>query len=198
MKLKICGLYRNEDIAAINKYPCDYIGFVFYPKSHRYVTFDQAKKLRDQLQVDCKVVGVFVDEYLSYLKQLIDQNIIDVVQLHGNEDNNYIAELRKFHSGEIIKAINITDQDDFNNLDYNVDYYLLDSANFGSGKKFDWSWIKKLNKPYFLAGGINLSNLEEAIKYGDYGIDLSSGIETGKQKDINKIKEIVGVFYGKR
>ena len=91
----------------------------------------------------------------------------------------------------IIKAIKVIENDDLNNLDYECDYYLLDSKISGSGKSFDWSLIKDLDKPFFLAGGIDLDNLDEAMSKADYGIDVSSGVETNGIKDRNKIIEIV-------
>ena len=86
----------------------------------------------------------------------------------------------------IIKAIKVIEKDDLNNLDYECDYYLLDSKISGSGKSFDWSLIKDLDKPFFLAGGIDLDNLDEAMSKADYGIDVSSGVETNGIKDRNK------------
>ena len=86
-KIKMCGLYREEDISFVNEIKPEYIGFVFYKKSHRYVDFETAKSLKKKLDESIKAVGVFVDEDISFIKELIKENVIDIVQLHGHEDS---------------------------------------------------------------------------------------------------------------
>ena len=190
MKIKVCGLSRIQDIVAVNQSSPDYIGFVF-AKSKRQVTKEQAKELKQKLNSDIKVVGVFVNEKIDKIISLIKEGIIDMIQLHGTEDDNYIIELKKYISCPIIKAIKVKGKDDFNDLTMLADFYLLDGVTPGSGETFDWKLIQKLDKPFFLAGGINLTNIDEAMKVDCFGIDISSGVETGGKKDPLKIETIV-------
>lgn len=197
MKIKICGLFRVEDIQYVNEIKPDYIGFVF-AKSKRQVTYQQALNLKQQLNKDIKAVGVFVNEDIDFIVKLVNNHIIDIIQLHGSENNEYINKIKNQTHVPIIKAIKVSSADDLN-VSYNVDYYLLDNKISGSGNSFDWNLIKKMDKPVFLAGGISLENIDEAIDTADYGIDVSSGVETNGVKDFNKIKEIVRrVRNGKR
>lgn len=110
--------------------------------------------------------------------------------MHGQETNEYIKILKQKIDVPIIKAIQIKNDDSFN-VDYDVDYYLFDHGSGGTGESFDWSMLKEVNKSVFLAGGINLSNIDEALKLNVYGLDVSSGVETDGFKDREKIKEIV-------
>lgn len=190
MKIKICGLFKNKDIDYVNEARPDYIGFVF-AKSKRQVNYQQAKLLKARLDSQIKVVGVFVDSEIAEIDKLVNDKIIDIVQLHGSENNEYINKLKQTIKVPVIKAVKVTSKTDLNSLDYPVDYYLLDNQVSGSGETFDWSLIKDLNKPFFLAGGIDLDNLDEAMSKADYGIDVSSGVETNGIKDRNKIIEIV-------
>ena len=175
-KIKICGLKRSEDVDYVNTYQPDYVGFVFAGKK-RKITYDQAKELKKGLLSSIQVVGVFVNEDISFVEKLVKNDVIDLVQLHGQETNEYIK-------------IQIKNDDSFN-VDYDVDYYLFDHGSGGTGESFDWSMLKEVNKSVFLAGGINLSNIDEALKLNVYGLDVSSGVETDGFKDREKIKEIV-------
>ncbi|MBQ6589300.1 MAG: phosphoribosylanthranilate isomerase [Butyrivibrio sp.] len=202
-KIKMCGLFREEDITYANEVNPDYIGFVFYKKSHRYVGMETASRLRSKLDDGIQTVGVFVDEDISLIKELVDKKIIDIVQLHGHEDEEYIKELRDT-LGEsytkIIKAIVVKNESDIQKLmkfdtyksngssNQPVDYYLLDSG-MGSGSSFDWNLIKDLQTPIFLAGGLNTVNITEALSLvKPYAVDVSSGIETDKVKDFDKMR----------
>ena len=173
-KIKICGLKRSEDVDYVNTYQPDYVGFVFAGKK-RKITYDQAKELKKDI---------------SFVEKLVKNDVIDLVQLHGQETNEYIKILKQKIDVPIIKAIQIKNDDSFN-VDYDVDYYLFDHGSGGTGESFDWSMLKEVNKPVFLAGGINLSNIDEALKMNVYGLDVSSGVETDGFKDREKIKEIV-------
>ena len=188
-KIKICGLKRSEDVDYVNTYQPDYVGFVFAGKK-RKITYDQAKELKKGLLSSIQVVGVFVNEDISFVEKLVKNDVIDLVQLHGQETNEYIKILKQKIDVPIIKAIQIKNDDSFN-VDYDVDYYLFDHGSGGTGESFDWSMLKEVNKPVFLAGGINLSNIDEALKMNVYGLDVSSGVETDGFKDREKIKEIV-------
>ena len=195
MKIKICGLFRKEDIEFVNEANPDYIGFVI-SKSRRQVTVNQASIFKKMLNQNIKAVGVFVNAPIQEIVSIVNQGIIDLIQLHGNEDQQYISQLKQKTNLPIIKAISIQD---FSHHYQDIDYYLFDASNAGSGRCFDWSLLPQIKKPFFLAGGINLTNIDDALKIACYGIDLSSGVETNGYKDSQKINKIVRrVKYGKR
>ena len=194
VKVKICGIRRMEDIDIVNRYKPDYIGFVF-ADSKRRVSHDLAYELKLNLDSDIISVGVFVDASLDEILKLFDEGVIEMAQLHGSESDEYILTLKEKTNSElkIIKAIEMSEDVDL--LEYNnshADYLLLDSGK-GSGKTFDWSLIESdLNKEFFLAGGLDISNISDAIKEFDpYAIDLSSSLEVDGFKDESKIKEIM-------
>lgn len=195
-KIKICGLFRLQDIETVNKIVPDYVGFVF-AKSKRQVTDDVAKLLKSHLKPLIKTVGVFVNDNIEHIVHLCNLNIIDIVQLHGDENEEYIRKLRKYISNEIIKAVRVKNSDDIKKAnEFSSDYLLFDAYHDnqygGNGITFDWSLISKTTKPYFLAGGINSNNILKAQKlYSPYCIDVSSGVETDGYKDEGKITEIV-------
>ena len=196
VKIKICGIRRLEDIEIVNRYGPDYIGFVF-AQSKRKVSHGLAKKLKDNLSSDIISVGVFVDAEPEEILSLFEDEVIDVAQLHGLESEEYIMQLKeKTDNGlKIIKAIEISEDTDLSVYDLSAaDYLLLDSGK-GSGKTFDWRLIKKdLKKEFFLAGGLDSSNISLAIsEFNPYAVDLSSSLETNGFKDENKIKEIMEV-----
>ena len=189
-KIKLCGLRRAEDIEAANLLKPDYIGFVFYKKSKRYISFEQARILKSMLKV--KAVGVFVDENPKVVADLLEKGIIDLAQLHGNEDEAYIKTLRKLTDKPLIKAFQIKTAEDLNKAEASsADMILLD-AGTGDGVSFDWDMLKSFNRPYFLAGGMSPENVRQAIeKLHPYGVDVSSGIETDGVKDIEKMREFM-------
>ncbi len=192
MKIKLCGLTRPEDIKCANRLNPDYIGFVFAKKSKRYVSPDNAFKLKELLLPKIKVVGVFVNEDIRNVAILLNSNIIDIAQLHGDEDETYIKKLRILTDKPIIKAFKIKTRDDLPGVkNSSADYILLDSGS-GSGNVFDWDLIKSIDRPFFLAGGLNPENVEEAIRtVKPFAIDVSSGIETDGFKDETKMSDFV-------
>jgi len=187
-KVKICGLSRLEDILAVNKYKPDYVGFVF-AESRRKVTKEQAKILIESLDKDILPVGVFVDESLENVIEIAKECSLKGVQLHGNEDNLYIENLRiELLDTFIIKVAKAT----YNAENYSCDIILFDSANAGSGAVFDWDTIKNYKKNYFLAGGLNSDNINSAlVKLHPFAVDVSSGVETNGFKDEEKIKDFI-------
>lgn len=193
VKVKICGIRRAEDIEIINRYPPDYIGFVF-AESKRKIDFYTAKTLKKLLKVDIPVVGVFVNGNIEDILELYRNDIIDIVQLHGDENEDYINQLKEEAPElKLIKAIEINKKEDLNDYEnINVEYLLLDSGK-GSGKTFNWDLINKnISKDFFLAGGLNSANFNQAIEeFQPYGIDISSGVETSGYKDEEKIKKIM-------
>ena len=188
MKLKFCGLTREEDIEAANEIRPDYVGFVF-ADSRRKVSDRDAARLREHLDPDIKTVGVFVNDDPKHIAALVRDEVIDLVQLHGGESVRYIEKLREMIDAPIIYADRLP-----------VDYLLLDTytkhAYGGSGKTFDWSLIGDINHLYFLAGGLNESNIERAAQTGAYALDLSSGIETDDRKDSDKMRRIAALVKG--
>ncbi|MDE7310639.1 MAG: phosphoribosylanthranilate isomerase [Eubacterium sp.] len=191
-KIKICGITRMEDILAVNVSLPDYIGFVFVKKSRRYVSPQQAARLKTQLSADIAAVGVFVNEAKETVARLLEQGTIDLAQLHGQETEQEIAWIRKRTGKPVIKAVSVQSQMDIARWQEScADYLLLDHGAGGSGQSFDWSLADTCKKRYFLAGGIHIGNIKEALKIGAYAIDLSGGAETNGQKDPEKIAEIV-------
>lgn len=202
MLLKFCGLRCSEDIAFANEVKPDYIGFVFAP-SRRQVTAEQAAELSVPLDPLIQTVGVFVNEPLDSLYRIVEKADLDVIQLHGDESEGQIRQIRSaFPDRDIWKAVRVQDLEGLHTADrLPVDALLLDSfvpgSYGGSGQTADWSLITKagLHKPFFLAGGLDTGNLAEAIAavHPD-GIDVSGGIETDGKKDLSKmeaVKEVV-------
>ena len=147
-KIKLCGLTRIEDIEAANALKPEYIGFVFTPKSRRYVDPQEAAILKRQLISGINAGGVFVDEEPKKVAELLDRGIIDMAQLHGSEDENYIKQLRMMTDKPIIKAFRIDREQDFVDAqESSADYILLDSGDGGTGKVFDWQLIGESRRP---------------------------------------------------
>ncbi|QOX63072.1 phosphoribosylanthranilate isomerase [Anoxybacterium hadale] len=221
-KIKICGLFRPEDMGFVNEARPDYIGFVF-ANSRRRVNPETAAVLRRLLNPGIKVVGVFVDAPIEIPISLTRGGIIDLVQLHGNEDETYIRALKQKLSEisirdalqetagssdlpeavncfPVIKAIRVERPEDITAMQGSAaDYLLLDNGSGGTGKTFDWSLVLQAGtagnenkKPFFLAGGLNPGNVEDAVKtLSPYAVDVSSGVETDGLKDQSKIIDIV-------
>lgn len=229
-KIKLCGLTRKEDILAANALKMDFVGFVFAKHSKRYISPDHAMNLKCMLRPKVKAVGVFVNEEMDVIVEMAARGLIDWIQLHGDEDEEYIEKLRsklgvvseslcdsgKACQGEsilhtvkqqqfqnsktlppkIIKAFRIP-QDAGSDLAKQIhvsraDYVLLDSMIAGSGTCFDWEFVRHIKRDYFLAGGLHPENIASAIAMlHPFGVDTSSGIESGGKKDAKKMQEFV-------
>lgn len=191
-KIKLCGITRMCDIEVVNKLKPEYIGFVFAKKSKRFVAYDMAKELKGSLSKEIETVGVFVDEAVDVVAALLEDGTIEIAQLHGNEDEEYISKLRKLSSKPIIKAFRIESEKYIENImSCSADYVLLDSG-AGSGECFEWSLINNISRPFFLAGGLNVENVEKAVKdIQPFAVDVSSGIETEGLKDEEKMTDFV-------
>ena len=191
-KIKLCGLTRPEDIQAANELRPEYVGFVFYPKSRRFVTPEKAAKLRELLSPDIRAVGVFVDEQPEAVAELMERGVIDIAQLHGREDIFYRERLRGLTEKPVIKAFRVEcPQDCLDAEKFPSDFILLDSG-MGSGATLDWSAVANVRRPYFLAGGLNEKNVAAAIRsLRPFAVDVSSGIESGGIKDIEKMEAFV-------
>lgn len=191
-RIKLCGLSRPCDIDTANELKPEYIGFVFAKKSKRYVTPEQAEELKRLLAPEIKAVGVFVNEMPENVATLLHAGVIDIAQLHGGEDENYIGQLRTLTDKPVIQALDIETAGDLLYAEEcTADYILLDSG-AGSGTLFDWSLIQNIKRPYFLAGGLRGDNVEEAVTMlHPYAVDVSSGIETNGYKDKRKMAAFV-------
>ena len=191
-KIKLCGLSRKCDIEWANALKPEYIGFVFWSKSKRNVPPEKAKELKDLLSPDIKAVGVFVDEPIENVAELLNDNIIDIAQLHGGEDEEYIKKLRMLSGKPIIKAFLLKSESDAERAEKSTADYILVDSGTGTGKSFDWELLKNISRPYFLAGGLCCENISQAITALDpYAVDVSSGIETNGCKDKNKMAAFV-------
>ena len=189
-KIKFCGLTRPCDIEAANEIKPDYIGFVFAPKSKRRVSYKQAVDLKNLLSKEIKAVGVFLDEDIDQVISLLNLGIIDAAQLHGSESVEYIKRLQKETGKPVIKAFQIRGEADVSAAENTIADYIILDAGTGEGKTFDWELIKEFKKPYFLAGGLNPGNVNDAMRQlHPYALDVSTGIETDGLKDKKKMAE---------
>lgn len=191
-KVKICGLSRECDIEYVNRLTPDYIGYVFWQRSRRYVTREQAEALTRRLDEAITPVGVFVDEEPELVSRLANEGTIKVIQLHGHEDEAYLNELRNMTDAPIIKAFKIRGAEDIEKANtFPSDYILLDNG-YGTGQTFDWSFVRGIKRPFFLAGGVNADNVRDAIdKLSPYAVDISSGVETDGYKDFDKMRHFI-------
>ena len=201
MKIKICGLQRIEDINYVNEANVDFAGFIFAKGSKRQITLSQAEILKTELKESIKSVGVFADDEETKIAEAGNKKIIDLIQLHGNEDNDYIDRIKSRVKLPVIKALK-ADKDLRRNIENTkADYVLIDSYTQdsfgGTGVQFNWELIPKTDKKIFLAGGININNAAEAIeKVNPYCLDINSGVETNGFKDRRKILEIISRIKG--
>jgi phosphoribosylanthranilate isomerase len=195
-RIKLCGLKSERDIMTANELSPDYIGFVFAEKSRRYVTPDRARELRRLLDGRISAVGVFVNEKPETVSELLESGVIDLAQLHGDEDEDYIARLRELTDKPVIKAFRIGGIDDIMDAENSTaDLVLLDNGGGGTGETFDWEYAKAVKRPYILAGGLGLHNIKDAVEtLRPFGVDVSSGIETEGVKDPGKMKKFVGII----
>lgn len=193
IKIKICGLFRFQDILAVNDAMPDYAGFVF-AESRRKVSHEKAAALKSLLDPGILAVGVFANADPREILRLCKTGVIDLIQLHGREDAAYINALRQAVPHPIIKAVGVEcSRQILEAQTLPCDYLLLDSPGGGTGKGFDHSLIPPLEKPFFLAGGLNAGNLRKAAACRPFALDVSSGAETGGLKDPDKIKELVDI-----
>ena len=193
-KIKICGLRRPRDIEAVNAARPDFAGFVVeVPGSRRSVDKKELRELAGRLEEGILSVGVFVNAPPELVAELLEEGTLDLAQLHGQEDEIYMAELRRLTEKPLIQAFSIqTGQDAEQALESRADYLLLDQGRGGTGQTFDWSLLPEINRPFFLAGGLGEENLERAIRQvRPWAVDLSSSLETDGQKDPEKILRAV-------
>ena len=204
ISVKICGLKTAEHIQAVADAGARYVGFVFFEKSPRFVTNEQARALAIDVPIGIMKVGLFVNPSDDYLDSVLSEVPLDMIQLHGDETPERVAQLRKQFGLPIMKVFGISKASD---LDVINDYDAADQFMFdakppidatlpgGNGVAFDWRILKtaKIEKPWMLAGGLTANNVSEAIKLsGTMQVDVSSGVESAKGiKDKTLINEFI-------
>ena len=207
-KIKLCGMMKPCDIEYANRVKPDFVGFIF-ANTRRKISAAQAKQFREALDAEIPAVGVFVNEDISVITSLVQNGCIDLIQLHGEEDADYIRRLREVCDVPVIKAVKVQTVEQIRQAAaLPVDYLLLDTYRKGvlggTGEAFDWELLREakivagdtaegelFGKPYFLAGGLHAGNLREAAALRSYGLDVSSGIETDGSKDFTKMVEVM-------
>lgn len=192
-KVKISGISHEVEIGIMNELRPDYVGFMFVPRSKRFIAPEHAGMLRSKLNPKIKTVGVFANASLQTVAMCIEVSGIEIIQLHGDETKEYIAALRELIHCPIIKAFKVTRAIDAERaMNTTADYVLLDSGG-GSGKSFDWSLICNTNRKYFLAGGLTADNVAQALSISPqpYCLDVSTGVESNRLKDYRKVMKFL-------
>ena len=188
-KIKLCGLSRPVDIDYVNQAKPDYCGFIVnFPKSRRNVTPEQVRALTARLSGDIIPVGVFVDESVETVAGLLEDGTIAVAQLHGHEDETYLAALRKLTAKPIWQAFQIRSAADLERAKSSTANLVLLDSGQGSGVTLDWRILADFPRPFVLAGGLTAENIPAAVQQvKPYAVDLSSGVETEGYKDYEKM-----------
>ena len=200
LRVKVCGMRDGDNIAAVGALMPEYMGFIFVPASPRYVGTSLLPEAAS-LPPSVKRVGVFRDAPPHQIQEAVERNGLSAVHLHGDEDDTYLRELRsRLPSTLIIKAIKVATRSDIEEISHRTEspgLYLLDSGAGGTGVPFDWSWLESYQSsiPYILAGGIDLTNIEDAVRVARMnpalvGLDINSRFEVSPGiKDVTKIAE---------
>lgn len=200
LQVKICGMRDPQNIKEIENLSPDFIGFIFYPLSKRFVGVDFKMPL---INSAIKKVGVFVNDTVKNIVETVEKHKLDFVQLHGNESPEFCNKLKKVTN--VIKAFGIDKEFDFSTLtDYEncCSYFLFDTKTNeygGSGKTFNWNLLKSYtgNKPFFISGGIAIENISQITKLKSqhpsiFAVDLNSKFELEPAiKDVHKLKRLV-------
>ena len=188
MIIKICGIQNKDTLLCCEKNKVNFFGMIFYPKSPRNISFENANLLQEfSKDLNINGVGVFVNKKINELEEIIKNLKLRFIQLHGTEDEEYVKNLKKI-GVKIIKSISISNKNDLIKIDKykSVDYFLFDYKPIkgelpgGNSKSFDWKILKNLEteKPWFLSGGINTNNIAQILTdINPLGVDLSSGVE---------------------
>ena len=197
-RIKVCGLKRPEDIESVNLAKPDFCGFIVeFPRSPRCVSRELLAELTAQLDPEIIPVGVFVNAPAELPAELAESGVIRAIQLHGQEDEEYIRRLRMLIGSDIpvIQAFSAQTAEDLQRAaESSADYVLLDQGSGGTGKTFDWSLAEGFTRPFILAGGLATDNLAEAIeRLSPWAVDLCSSLEIGGLKDRDKIIEAVNI-----
>ena len=188
-KIKFCGLRREEDVKFAASIGADFMGFILSERFKRFVKPEDVASYRQYVPSNAKTVGVFVDETEDYVIRTSETAKLDMIQLHGSEDDRYITDIKEKTGLPVIKMVKPVSESDIIAARHCVaDLILLDSGT-GTGKVFDWSLIKDFDRDYILAGGLSPDNVGEAVtRLRPYAVDVSSGVETEGIKDFSKMK----------
>lgn len=191
-KIKMCGLRRAVDIEYANALLPDFIGYVFAEKSRRYVTPETAVELNKKLDKRIATVGVFVNATIEDVIN-IAKSAVKIVQLHGNENEEYIARIHA-ENITVIKAFIVKSAKDIELAQKSTADFVLLDAGMGDGRTFNHKLLNNMTRPYFLAGGLSPDNIADALKNNPYAVDVSSGIETDGFKDFIKMKKFTDLI----
>ena len=189
-KIKFCGLRREEDVKLAASLDADFFGFILTDRFRRYIAPEEVARLKQFVPASGKTVGVFVDEPEGCVIASAKTAKLDMIQLHGSEDDSYIEEIKEKTGLPIIKMIKPVSEDDIISARKSTaDLILLDSGAGGTGKTFDWSLAEDFGRDYILAGGLTPDNVADAVgKLHPFAVDVSSGVETEGIKDFSKMK----------
>lgn len=193
-KIKICGLRRKEDIAYVNVARPDYCGFILnVPQSRRNMDPEGLKGLLEELDPGIVPVGVFVNEDTNTILRIVRKSGLKMIQLHGQEGEEMVRTIRETAGVPVIKAVSVKSREDVESAaGFPADYLLFDCGTGGTGRSFDWSFLEEAKQPYFLAGGIGIHNMKEAVeRFHPFAVDLSSSVEIDGVKDEKKIADAV-------
>ena len=180
MKVKICGIMSFEDVVYCNDLLPDYVGFIF-SESKRRISLSEAEMFKSYLDKRIQVVGVFINEDISFIKKILDAGVIDMIQLQGDESSKYLKTLREITTLPIIN----------NNKDSRyAEYTVFNGQEAGSGKMINWNTIKS-KKPFFIGGGLNAFNIKDAVKVNPFAVDVSTGVEINGKKNYELMKEFI-------
>ncbi|CCH56666.1 Phosphoribosylanthranilate isomerase [Fibrisoma limi BUZ 3] len=202
MKIKVCGLRDAENIKEIAALSPDFVGFIFYDQSPRFVGEELDADVVKALPRSIRKVGVFVNASPDFILRNVKKYDLQYVQLHGTETPEYCRSLRN-RGISLIKAFRVDESFNFsmlNNYKMQCDFFLFDAKGDqpgGNGVRFDWSLLNRYDneKPFFISGGIGLDNLDQLTALKDmklYGVDVNSQVETAPGvKDVEKVKELI-------
>ncbi len=192
-RVKICGLQRLEDVIYVNEVFPDFVGFIFDPSRRRYIEPKTAARLRSQLSDKIKAIGVFVNAGPDQILTIAEQVQLNAIQLHGEEEESFIFQLKKKTLLPIIKAIRVETKEDIDRAASSpADLVLLDNGRGGTGTGFNWNLAAELSRDFLLAGGISAENAADAIRIcHPWGLDASSSLETNGYKDQEKIRRFM-------
>lgn len=193
VRIKICGLMRPQDIDMVNEVCPDIAGFILASGRRRTVTPEQMRELTGRLKPEIRSAAVFLDQDIRWIADLAAEGLMDIIQLHGHEGNEEIRYLRSRTDKTVIKAFRIDTAEDIRRAeDSEADLVLLDHGAGGTGQAWDWSLLTGMKRPFILAGGLDSENVQEAVRKTEpFGVDVSSGVETGGCKDREKILRFV-------
>ena len=191
MIVKICGLTSAADAGYADAACPDWVGLVLHPASRRCVSRDRAESIREALDESIRTVGVTVDRDVGFIRDLVSDGILDMVQVHANSDETYYRSIADL-GVPVIRAYVVRSAEDVEEAgSCEADYIMLD-AGLGSGRTFDWSLLQDANFPYILSGGLDPVNVSDAVgTLNPLGVDVSSGVEMDGAKDSSKMSAFV-------